>query len=649
MVQNFSVIIPARNAASTLRVCLEAIFKSSLKPYEVIVIDDGSSDQTAEIAASYSCRVIRVNFGKGPMQPRFAGAREAKTDLFVFIDADVVVKAGTFAKILGHFKNSEISAVTGILDPAAGHEDFFSAYKNEYMNYIFKKQPAQSAFLYGSLWAIRKNDLVEFDPVSIPFGSLVSDSEMGMRLNRAGKTVLLDHQLEIEHFKKYTFLKILRNDFVIPFMFSQMFLVYADFKKIRDSRGFSHTRTGQVITSFLAFAGFLSFFAGWFLLASAALAAVIFYWFPFLKFLMKKRGIIFTLKTAIFLPLDAAVMFCGMMAGFGFAFRPQGPIGPGGRGEESQDDKDKPLVSIVMPSYNYEKYLDRAIQSVLNQTYQNFELIVIDDGSKDNSLTILGRYKNSYPNQVKIFTHSENANRGVVKSYEVAFSKVRGELIAFLEADDFWYPANLEEKIAAFKKNPEAGVVFSSYQPTGDFWAALYWKFYQLGIRWMIPARRPVDLFGQFVRRNAVASFTHFMMRRQFLERIPSAPVQIKNFDWWVLGHLSVVTSFYFIPKKLTAWRIHRKSSCYGCVGPFALGRLRSFLMIYYQSLLQNMEINSEKREKLENAYAFLEAMGERKWGFLYSRMIRYPFETLRFLTFVLFRNLMFSVKGQGL
>ena len=262
--QDFSVIIPARNAALTLEICLQAVFESSHKPQQVMVVNDGSSDATQDIAAYYPCRILNVNIGKGPMRPRFAGAREAKTDICIFVDADVRVKPDTFSKILAHFENPEISAVTGILNCGGGFQDFFSAYKNEYMNYIFKNRPRESGFLYGSLWAVRREDMIYFEPVSEPFGDLVSDSEMGMRLVREGKKILLDHSLEVEHWKKYSFRSLLRNDFMIPLMFSQLLPVYADPRKIAAAGGFSHVRIGQVAASFFAFLGFLALSAGFF-------------------------------------------------------------------------------------------------------------------------------------------------------------------------------------------------------------------------------------------------------------------------------------------------------------------------------------------------------------------------------------------------
>lgn len=324
---SFSLIIPAKNAAGTLSRCLEAASGSSAAPSEIIVVDDGSGDHTADIALHYGARVIAASIGKGPMQPRFLGAKAARRPILVFLDSDVCVRPETFEKILRHFDAPQVHAVTGILSGDSAGLRFFSAFKNEYMNYIFRKQPLRSRFLYGSIWAIRRESLVPFDPISEPFGSLVSDSELGIRLAREGKTVILDHGIEVDHLKEYTFFKLMRNDFVIPFMFSLAFLRYASreffFREPGRTRSFSHATLDQTAAAAAAWLSFLAFavYLGRgtvpaLAIAGAGLFFVYLYWIPFLIRLLKSKGFFFSLKAALLIPLDAAVMFTGMLTGF---------------------------------------------------------------------------------------------------------------------------------------------------------------------------------------------------------------------------------------------------------------------------------------------------------------------------------------------
>jgi glycosyltransferase involved in cell wall biosynthesis len=98
---------------------------------------------------------------------------------------------------------------------------------------------------------------------------------------------------------------------------------------------------------------------------------------------------------------------------------------------------DARLVSVIIPNYNYARFLDQAIQSVLSQTYEGLELIVVNNGSTDDSLEVLEKYGNS-------ITVVDQENLGQSGARNSGIAKARGELIAFLDADDFWDPTKIE-------------------------------------------------------------------------------------------------------------------------------------------------------------------------------------------------------------
>lgn len=104
---------------------------------------------------------------------------------------------------------------------------------------------------------------------------------------------------------------------------------------------------------------------------------------------------------------------------------------------------DKPTISVVLPVYNGEKYLAEAIESVLTQTFEDFELIIINDGSKDNSLSIIKRYM-SQDKRIKLI---DRENKGLVYSLNEGVSQARGLFIARMDADDICLPARFEEQI----------------------------------------------------------------------------------------------------------------------------------------------------------------------------------------------------------
>jgi glycosyltransferase involved in cell wall biosynthesis len=113
------------------------------------------------------------------------------------------------------------------------------------------------------------------------------------------------------------------------------------------------------------------------------------------------------------------------------------------------EDKYNPLVSIIMPAYNAELYLHEAIQSVIGQTYDNWQLLIINDGSKDNTEKIIQGYKDT-----RIIYFSQD-NRGVSTARNVGLANMQGEFVCFLDADDVFPPDSLRDRVDIFKNNPD--------------------------------------------------------------------------------------------------------------------------------------------------------------------------------------------------
>lgn len=115
---------------------------------------------------------------------------------------------------------------------------------------------------------------------------------------------------------------------------------------------------------------------------------------------------------------------------------------------ELTKDKEEPLVSIITPTYNHEKFIGTCIESVLRQTYTNWEMIIIDDGSTDRTGTIIGKYKDKRIKYVK----QENVGIwNLHKTYNKALKMANGDLIAILEGDDAWPNYKLEEQVKIFE------------------------------------------------------------------------------------------------------------------------------------------------------------------------------------------------------
>ena len=124
----------------------------------------------------------------------------------------------------------------------------------------------------------------------------------------------------------------------------------------------------------------------------------------------------------------------------------------------------KPLVSAIIIFLNAERYIEEAIESVFAQTYDNWDLFMVDDGSTDSSTRIALEYAERYPERVRYLEHPGHENRGMSASRNLGISEANGEYVAFLDADDVWLPHALTRQTAILSSHPDAGMVLGSTQ-----------------------------------------------------------------------------------------------------------------------------------------------------------------------------------------
>ena len=120
----------------------------------------------------------------------------------------------------------------------------------------------------------------------------------------------------------------------------------------------------------------------------------------------------------------------------------------------------EPLVSVITPAYNAEKFIGQTIESVLAQTYKNWEMLIVDDGSIDFTKEIVRVYAKN-DNRIKLFSHPGNKNKGVSATRNLAVENSKGDYLAMLDSDDLWVPYKLELQLQQFQENESAGVVYS--------------------------------------------------------------------------------------------------------------------------------------------------------------------------------------------
>ena len=109
-----------------------------------------------------------------------------------------------------------------------------------------------------------------------------------------------------------------------------------------------------------------------------------------------------------------------------------------------------PSISVIIPSYNYESYMYEAIKSVLLQSLKDFELIIVDDGSTDDSMAVARSFAGQ-DQRITVLQHPDGKNHGLAATLQLGVAESKGEYIAFLEADDIWLSTCLEQKIPALR------------------------------------------------------------------------------------------------------------------------------------------------------------------------------------------------------
>lgn len=125
---------------------------------------------------------------------------------------------------------------------------------------------------------------------------------------------------------------------------------------------------------------------------------------------------------------------------------------------------DPALVSTVMIFLNGEAFIQEAIESVFAQTYENWELLLVDDGSTDQSTAIALQYVQQHPEKVRYFEHDNHQNRGMSISRNLGVEHAKGKYIAFLDADDIWLSHKLKQQVAIMESHPEAAMTYGRMQ-----------------------------------------------------------------------------------------------------------------------------------------------------------------------------------------
>ncbi|OKH25861.1 glycosyltransferase family 2 protein [Chroogloeocystis siderophila] len=247
-----------------------------------------------------------------------------------------------------------------------------------------------------------------------------------------------------------------------------------------------------------------------------------------------------------------------------------------------------PKVTVIIPAYNAEQTIIAAIASVQQQTYRDWEVIVIDDGSCDRTCELLNRIQEPRM-QVHRYTNS-----GVSLARNRGIARAKGELIAFLDADDLWSPDKLECQVAALEQHPSAAVAYS-------------WTYFMNDTATIVHAAPPVwcqgDVYAQLLVRNFLYSGSNALVRRDALAVVGGFDATLTHGeDWELFVRLAAIFEFVVVPKAQVFYR-HSPTSASAQV---ELMEPRLQQVIDQVFAAAPPELQSLKNENLATLYQYL-------------------------------------------
>ena len=213
-----------------------------------------------------------------------------------------------------------------------------------------------------------------------------------------------------------------------------------------------------------------------------------------------------------------------------------------------------PKVSIAIPSYNHGKYISETIESILNQTFQDFEIIITDDGSTDNTVEVIKSFKDD---RIKLFVFEEN--QGACKALNNCIINSKGKYFAYISSDDVWENDKIEKQVKYLDENPSTPVVFTKvkiideesnqFTETDHYYYSIFEQENRPRSEWL----NHFFYFGNIICHPSI------MIKRSVYDEIGlynERLVNMPDFDMWV--RLSMKYNIHILDEKLTKFRVRK-------------------------------------------------------------------------------------------
>jgi glycosyltransferase involved in cell wall biosynthesis len=221
-------------------------------------------------------------------------------------------------------------------------------------------------------------------------------------------------------------------------------------------------------------------------------------------------------------------------------------------------------VSVILPNYNHGKYLEERIQSIINQTFQDFELIILDDHSQDNSREIIENYR-ANPKISHIEFNATNSGSSFLQ-WNKGIELSRGSLIWVAESDDYCKLNFLEETVTKMKAFPTAGIVYTQSLELDEISGNEYISFqdsprFKKSYQKSYFARGRAELAGKLVHENTIPNASGVLFRKSVYTEVGGADETMKLCgDWFLWTKMLLVSDIFFIAEPLNIFRLTKIS-----------------------------------------------------------------------------------------
>ena len=302
-----SVVVPVNNGGRDLGRCLRGLRNSSWTDYELLVVDDGSTDDTAERAGAFGARVLRNARKLGPAAARNAGALMASAPLIFFLDADVAVHPDAIARAMARFDaDPDLAGLFGSYDDEPTAPGLVSRFRNLLHHYVHQSgafvEDARDAHTFWTGCGVIRRDVFlssgGFDP-QLYRRPAIEDIELGYRITRAGHRIVLARDVQATHLKRWTFVEMIRTDIFrrgVPWL-----LLMKRSKVVETDLNVSKSQRACVAATGLGLLGLVG--AIWLpsLLALLPLSvlAIVGLNRDFYRFLARRRGVAFAIASTV--------------------------------------------------------------------------------------------------------------------------------------------------------------------------------------------------------------------------------------------------------------------------------------------------------------------------------------------------------------